>query len=186
MVVGSHFVAGSELTAFYLVELVAEVVASVSANGAPVEIFSAYRTHQHWCGAQGASFFHILAQIVLIGAAGCSSTIVAGICLCLIADALIVSFQLVAVASVALLVVVGKLNEHVVTWLYLFLHRLPVGALLIEALAAGTILGTVVHGDITLEELLEHLSPASRHGGVRVIGRHSAVAYGMHLSRLHT
>ena len=186
MVVFAHLVAGGVLAVLDEAEVVAEVVAAVSANRVSGEVFPAYRTHQYRCGPQGARFIDILAQVFLVGAACRGSAVVGGVCLGVVADALVVCLQFVAVASAALLVVVGKLNEHVVAGLYLLLDRLPVWGFHIEALAAGSVLGTVVHRNVALEELLEHLSPSSRDGGVLVVGGHRGVSDGVNLACVRT
>ena len=139
-------------------EVVAQVVTAVAADGAAREIFAADGAYEHRSGTEGACLFNIFAQIFLIGSAGSGAAIVGGIGLGLVAYALVVGFNLVAVHAVVLLVVVCKLYQHVVAGLYLLL------GLLIETLAARATLGTVVHRYSGGEKLLEHLSPAARNG----------------------
>lgn len=81
-----------------------------------------------------------------------------------------------------------KLYNDIIALGYLFLHRRPVCALLIKALAAGTALPPVVYGYGFIEKLLEHLPPASLVGGRLVVVGHRRIAdsvYGLCLQRQH-
>ena len=77
-----------------------------------------------------------------------------------------------------------ELDEHIVARLHLLLHTLPVCGFLIETLAAGTCLATVVDGDI-LKKLLKILNPASGNGAALIVSLHGGVANGVYLDGLH-
>ena len=186
MVIGCHLIISSQLTVFQKVKLISKVMPSVSANGISIKVFPTYRTYKYRSSTKSTSLFYILAQILFVGSACCRATIVCAVCLCLVTDTLVISLQLIAITTVALLIVMGKLYQDIVAWLNLFLHRLPIRAFHIEALATGTVLCTVVYRNVAFEELLEHLSPSTCYRCTLIIGCHRGITDGMNLTRLNT
>ena len=186
MVIGCHLIISSQLTVFQKVKLIAKVMPSVSANSIPIKVFPAYRTDKYRSSTKSTSLFYILAQILFVGSACCRATIVCAVCLCLVTDTLVICLQLIAITTVALLIVMGKLYQNIVAWLNLFLHRLPIRAFHIEALATGTVLCTVVYRNVAFEKLLEHLSPSTCYRCTLIIGCHRGITDSMNLTRLNT
>ena len=128
--------------------------------------------------------FYVFAQIFLIGARRRGATIVCSGSLIRLSHLIIIGFQFIAIHTVVLLVIVRKLDEHIVARLHLLLHTLPVCGFLIETLAAGTCLATIVDGDI-LKKLMKILSPASGNGAALIVSLHGGIANGVHLDGLH-
>ena len=157
---------------------------SGATNGVAGEIHTTDRGHKYRMTACCTCLFYVFAQIVLVGSRRRGATIVCSGSLIGFSHLIIIGFQFIAIHTVVLLVIMRKLDEHIVAWLHLLLHTLPVCGFLIETLAAGTCLATVVDGDI-LKKLLKILNPASGNGAALIVSLHGGVANGVYLDGLH-
>ena len=167
-----------------LAELIAQVVLSTSTNRIARKIHTADRSHEYGIATQVACLFHIFAKKILVGAKRCCATIIGGCCFICFSHLIIIGFQFITIHTITLLIIVRKLNEHVVARLHLLFHALPVCGLLIETLAASSCLTTIIDGDV-LEKLLEILRPSTSNRTTFIIGLHRRVADGVYRDSLH-
>ena len=156
----------------------------VATNSIAVEILTADRRYQHGLHTHRFRLINVFAQVLLIGAKGCRATVVHGLS---VAQLLVQRVLFVAICAVRFLIVVRKLNQQNIAGCHRIrpagLQGCPIGSLSIKGFATCARLAAVVHRNLRLiEELLEHLPPAS-FVGTLVIGLHRRVAYAMQLLR---
>ena len=184
VVVRGQRLVGQQRVAHYLVELIAQVVLAVTANAIAVEILAADRRYQHGFHAHRFRLINVFAQVLLVGVEGCRAAVVHGLS---VAQLLVQRVLFVAVCAAGFLIVVCKLNQQNIAGCHRIrpagLQGCPIGSLLIKGFATCARLAAVVHRNLRLiEELLEHLPPAS-FVGTLVIGLHRRVAYAVQLLR---
>ena len=184
MVVRGQRLVGKQRAVHNLVELVAEVMFPVATNSIAAEVLAADRRYQHGLHAHLFRLIDILPQVLLVGVEGCRAAVVHGLS---VAQLLVQRVLFVAVRAVRFLIVVRKLNQQNIAGCHRIrpagLQGCPIGSLFIKGFATCARLAAVVHRNLRLiEELLEHLPPAS-FVGTLVIGLHRRVAYAAQLLR---
>ena len=184
VVVRGQRLVGKQRAVHNLVELVAEVMFPVATNSIAFEILTADRRYQHGFHAHRFRLIDILPQVLLVGVEGCRAAVVHGLS---VSQLLVQRVLFVAICAVRFLIVVRKLNQQNIAGCHRIrpagLQGCPIGSLLIKGFATCARLAAVVHRNLRLiEELLEHLPPAS-FVGTLVIGLHRRVAYAVQLLR---
>ena len=183
VVVGRHALVGQYAVGRKHRELVAEIVAAVAANGTvAVEIAAAHRTDEYGMGALCLDFFDDFPQPRLIGCGrhGAAAVKAGGLACHALRDVVVV--DLVAIHAVDLLIVVGKLDKHVVAGLHIVLGVLP--KLIVAAARVAPAAGIVDGCPSAGEEIAKVHSPTAGHGGTFFVGCHRRVADGVHLLRV--
>lgn len=145
MVIGRSLLGGLQTVGIYVVELVAQVVPTIATDVVGIEIHTAYWADEYRRATGLARLINIAPEILLVGVERCCPPIVHCPGCTIVTHVPIVGDERIAVGSTGFLIVVGKLDEHVVTGFHLSFHALSVSCLPIEALAAGTSFGPVVH-----------------------------------------
>ena len=163
VVIRRHRLVGKQRAVHNLVELVAEVMFPVATNSIAVEVLAADGSYQHGFHAHRFRLIDILPQVLLVGVEGCRAAVVHGLP---VAQLLVQRVLFVAVCAVGFLIVVCKLNQQNIAGCHRVrpagLQGCPIGSLLIKGFATCARLAAVVHRNLRLiEELLEHLPPAS-------------------------
>ena len=183
MVVSSNLQSGLQSTINDGIVFVAQIVAANAGNRSCSisEIAAANSRHQNRGCTLLLYGIDNLFQALLIGCRRSSSASVAldGSSIGCITLSSIVSLQFQVVNTIVLSVVVGKLDEHIVTSLNIVLGILPQ---LVEAAArVASALGVVNTGPPIGEEITEVHSPAARIGGRFIIRCHRGVTQRVHL-----
>ena len=118
---------------------------SIAAYGCgALEILTAYRGDNDGICATSLGILDVLADICFKGTRGGSATIVGSTSCSSITDTCVVCLDAVAIHTLRLLVVMGELDDDIVSRLdgraarLLSHHSGPIGRLKIEGLAAGT------------------------------------------------
>ena len=183
MIISSYPLSCLVFTINQSVVFIAQVMTARTSDAASAEVTTTYGRNKNRCCAFLLHSIDKLFQTLLICCRGYSTASVAldGSSTGSIANTGIVGLKFQVVYTIILLVVVGKLDEHIVTSLNIVLGILP--QLVVATTRITTTLGIVNTSPAIGEEIAKVHSPTTGIGGRLIIGSHRRITDGVYFLR---